>query len=267
VVGHLRDERVGLAPGRADGKVLDRPADVDHVERQAVGDGAGRIVDLEIADQHQPPFGRAGEPRRGAPQGRQRRAAAAGGEGCDGDPRRAAIEAGLGEDGGAIVDAEERQAIAGGRGADGAQRGVPGLRHPPRRTHAERRVHRDDGDPADGVLAADVGPRERRGEQRQRGDPQREQQQVAELARPAGLDRGAAQEADGGEGVRRRGVLLAQVEHHRQRHGQRREQEQRREEGQPHDPSIVWRGPANSPAARHRAASPSTRPGSPCRRR
>ena len=107
----------------------------------------------------------------------------------------------------------ERQAIAGGRGADGPQRGVLRLRHPARRAHAERRVHRDDGDPADGVLAADERPRERRGQQRQRRDAQRQQQQVAQLARPPRLDRRAAQEADGGERVRRRGVLLAQVQH------------------------------------------------------
>ena len=81
VVGHFGDEGVRLAPGRADGEVLDRPADVDDVQRQALGDGAGRMLDLEIAHQHEPALGRAGEARRGAPQRRERRAAAAGGRG------------------------------------------------------------------------------------------------------------------------------------------------------------------------------------------
>ena len=43
VVGHFDDERVGVAPGRTDGEVLDRAADVDDVQRQAVGNGAGRM--------------------------------------------------------------------------------------------------------------------------------------------------------------------------------------------------------------------------------
>ena len=107
----------------------------------------------------------------------------------DGGAGRAAVQARLGEDDGAIVDADEREPIAGGGGGDGAQRGVLRLRHPARRAHAERGVHRDDGDPADRVLAADVGPRERRGQQRQRRDAQRQQQQVAQLTRPPRLDR------------------------------------------------------------------------------
>ena len=56
VVGDFGDQRIRLTPGRADGEVLDRPADVDDVQRQAVGDGAGRILDLEIADQDEPPL-------------------------------------------------------------------------------------------------------------------------------------------------------------------------------------------------------------------
>ena len=51
------------------------------------------------------------------------------------------------------------------------------------------------------------------------------------------------------------------------RHGERAEQEPRREEGQPHHRPTVARAPADSRAATRRAASPSTPPGSPCRRR
>ena len=80
----------------------------------------------------------------------------------EGGARRAAIQARLGEHHGPIVDADEREPIAGGRGGDGPQRGVLRLGHPARRAHAERRVHRDDGDPADGVLAAEVRPGEGR---------------------------------------------------------------------------------------------------------
>ena len=79
--------------------------------------------------------------------------------------------------------------------------------------------------------AGEIRPRERQREQQQRGDPQREQQQLAQPAAPMLLHRRALQQADRRKIDHDFGLAMEQVQQDRHRRRDGADQEQRRQKG------------------------------------
>ena len=82
-----------------------------------------------------------------------------------------------------------------------------------------------------GAAPCNVGSGKRRGEQQERGNACREQEQIAQPPAIGALDRRSAQQTHGGERDFRGHVAPQQVQRDRNRDGQRAEQEGRIEEG------------------------------------
>ena len=102
------------------------------------------------------------------------------------------------------------------------------------RGHAVRGVQRHDRDarPAGGDAVGEEGTGEGEGQQHQRRDPQRQQQQFPQVSSGLVLDGRALEERHGRELHARFGLALQQVEHERHGGSGRPGEEQRGEKGQ-----------------------------------
>jgi hypothetical protein len=253
------DQPIGQGAHRNHREVRRRLTDVEHFDLRALGDGGAvtRVPAalLQIRDDDD-----SARPARQRLNGGGQRGAIACRTKTDGraiDRRRGqhAICSGLRGDLCFIGERDNAHVVGRRRLGDRVLRQLPGPFEPARCRQAERRVERDDGRAARRQRRAGLKERACKGkcQQDQRGDPQREEQQLAKVPALRIFHWRVLQELDRGKLHPRLGLALEQVQNQRNSSGERTSEKHGGQKRHQLAPSPEPQAPSPKPRHFHRA--------------